>query len=50
MGIFAERRRGFDGNSMKRAAIGSEEGFADSSCSIIVSSVAMSESRPCPRK
>lgn len=46
----AERRRGFDGNSVKRAVIGSAEGFAESSCLIIVSSASMSESRPCPRK
>lgn len=48
--ISGERKRGLDGNSVKRASIGEVDGFSLNSCSIIFSRVSMSESKPFPKK
>ena len=48
--MLGERKRGLDGNSVKRASIGEADGSSLNSCSIIFSRVSMSESRPFPKK
>ena len=49
-GRSAQRRRGLEGNSVKRAKIGGVPGFLEDSRSRIRSSSSMSGSSPCPRK
>ena len=49
-GRSAQRRRGLEGNSVKRAKIGGVPGFSEDSRSRIRSSSSMSGSSPCPRK
>lgn len=49
-GRFAERRSGFDGNSVKSARAGGVDGSRANSVARICSSSSMSVSRPWPRK